>query len=107
MYNGMWPPAVIGSDVTYLVNYFRGIGNPCLLNGFWCSADANGDCDVIGSDVTRLVNYFRGNTTLLYCSDFEPLWLTPDDIPDSAPSGWPNCDTPPLNSKVIPTDSDR
>ena len=48
---------VIGSDVTYLVNYFRGTGpapNPLL------SGDTNGDCSVIGSDVTYLVSYFRG-----------------------------------------------
>ena len=48
---------VIGSDVTYLVSYFRGIvpaPDPLL------AGDANGDCSVIGSDVTYLVNYFRG-----------------------------------------------
>ncbi len=49
---------IIGSDVTYLVNYFRAIAAPfCdpFLRG-----DTNGDCAVIGSDVTFLVNYFRG-----------------------------------------------
>jgi immune inhibitor A len=48
---------VIGSDVTFLVSYFRGIGpapDPLL------AGDANADCIVIGSDVTYLVNYFRG-----------------------------------------------
>jgi len=48
---------VLGSDVTYLVNYFRGnIGCPCSR----CAGDANGDGHIIGSDVTYLVNYFRG-----------------------------------------------
>ncbi|MCP4580873.1 MAG: hypothetical protein GY839_04600 [candidate division Zixibacteria bacterium] len=94
MYNGIWPPLVIGGDVTYLVNYFR--ANPasqsCLLDGFWCSADANGDCMVIGSDVTRLVNYFRGLAAITYCPDCDPAWLTPDDLPEEEPLGWPNCD---------------
>jgi hypothetical protein len=92
MPNGLWPPEVIGSDVTYLVNYFRGESVSCLLDGFYCSADVNGDCDVIGSDVTKLVSYFRGMTGLEYCPDYEPVWLAPDDCPADAPSGWPNCD---------------
>jgi hypothetical protein len=94
MFNGAWPPTVIGGDVTYLVNYFRGMETslPCLLDGFWCSADANGDCNVIGSDVTKLVTYFRGMTDLQYCPDYEPSWPTPDDLPDEAPVGWPNCE---------------
>lgn len=51
---------VIGSDITFLVNYLRGIGiPPCspFLRG-----DANGNCDITGSDVVFLVNYFRGGT---------------------------------------------
>ncbi len=99
---GIWPPQCIGGDVTYLVNYFRGMNDPCELDGFWASADANGDCNIIGSDVTRLVQYFRGNTTLLYCPDYEPLWPTPDDLPDNPPAGWPNCETP-VVSRTIPT----
>jgi agmatine deiminase len=94
MYVGHWPPTVTGSDVTYLVNFFRGIetSRPCLLDGFWASADANGDCRVIGSDVTKIVTYFRGIGVLQYCTDFEPLWPTPYDVPDEAPDGWPNCE---------------
>ncbi|MCP4583818.1 MAG: DUF1566 domain-containing protein [candidate division Zixibacteria bacterium] len=94
MSNGSWPPQVIGGDVTYLVNYFRGIevNVPCLLDGFWASADANGDCLVIGSDVTKLVSYFRGITELSYCPDYPPTWSTPDDLPVDAPDGWPNCE---------------
>ncbi|MCP4583404.1 MAG: hypothetical protein GY839_17485 [candidate division Zixibacteria bacterium] len=48
---------VIGSDVTYLVAYFRGANPP---PDPFLAGDANGDCAVIGSDVTYLVNYFRG-----------------------------------------------
>jgi hypothetical protein len=94
MTNGAWPPTVIGSDVTYLVNYFRSLpsSQACLLDGFWCSADANGDCNIIGSDVTKLVNYFRGLTDIEYCIDYEPTWPTPDDLPIEPPPGWPNCE---------------
>ena len=94
MHNGSWPPAVIGSDVTYLVNFFRGFSsNPaCLIDGFYCAADVNADCNVIGSDVTRLVSYFRGQGDILYCPDHEPLWHTPAELPPVAPSGWPGCE---------------
>ncbi len=92
MYAGQWPPIVIGADVTYLVNYFRGISFPCILDGFYASGDANGDCAVIGSDVTYLVQYFRGANTIRYCPDYQPAWPSPSDLPPSAPSGWPNCE---------------
>jgi hypothetical protein len=94
MYNGTWPPEVVGSDVTYLVNYFRGSAAsiPCLLDGFWASADANGDCDILGSDVTRLVNYFRGTGAVRYCPDYPPAWHSPAELPAEAPAGWPNCE---------------
>lgn len=95
MYNGLWPPQVIGADVTYLVNYFRGSVDACLVSGFFCSGDANGDCLVIGSDVTRMVTYFRGLIGISYCVDFEPAWHDPSELPPFAPSGWPNCETPP------------
>lgn len=105
MANGAWPPAVIGSDVTYLVNYFRGMPtNPaCLVNGFYCAADVNADCRVIGSDVTRLVNFFRGLGSIEPCPDYPPAWLTPADCPAEAPAGWPNCEAPPVNGKNIKT----
>ena len=101
MFNGTWPPAVIGSDVTYLVNYFRGVttNQACLLGGFYAAADVNGSCTVIGSDVTRLVNYFRGQGEIEPCPDYAPAWLTPADCPEDAPSGWPNCETPVLTGK--------
>ncbi len=93
MYAGQWPPAVIGADVTYLVNYFRAISPPCLLDGFYASADVNGDCIVLGADVTYLVNYFRGLTDgLHWCPDYQPCWTIDDDIPAEAPPDWPGCD---------------
>ena len=90
----VWPPEVIGSDVTYLVNYFRGAPTsvPCLIDSFYCSADVNGDCRVIGSDVTRLVNYFRGSTDLEPCIDYMPAWLPSEPVPSDPPSGWPGCE---------------
>ncbi len=89
---GSWPPNVIGADVTYLVNYFRAIAAPCLVGGFYNSADANGDCSVIGADVTYLVQYFRGANELHYCPDYEPSWSGSGDLPAEAPDGWPNCE---------------
>jgi hypothetical protein len=67
---------VIGSDVTYAVNFFRGIGQPppdsvwieSTESWLYAAADANGSCSFIGSDVTFLVGYFRGiHTEVLYC----------------------------------------
>ncbi len=100
---GIWPPQCIGGDVTYLVGYFIGGGQAaCMLDGFWCSADINGDCTIIGGDVTALVGYFVAGGSLVPCPDYEPLW---PPLPDTAPDGWPNCDTPVINSKIIPTGS--
>jgi len=94
MYTGSWPPAATGPDVTYLVNFFRGVptSQSCLMDGFWCSADANGDCNIISSDVTYLVNVFRGIISISYCPDYPPAWQTPADCPAEAPSGWPGCE---------------
>jgi len=106
MFGGGWPPAVLNSDVTYLMNYFRGYPTsvPCYLDAFWASADANGDCLVLGSDVTRLRGYFMGTATIEFCPDYPTLWPTPGDLPPSAPSGWPNCDVATMNNvKVIPS----
>ena len=107
MYNGVWPPAVIGSDVTYLVNFFRGLTtNPaCLIDGNYMAADVNGSCTVIGSDVTRLVAYFRGQGIIEYCPDWPPAWLVPDDFPAHSPLVWPNCDEPLINGKISPENS--
>jgi hypothetical protein len=93
MINGIWPPQVIGSDVTYLVGYFRNLpGNPpCLLYGFYAAADVNGDCLIIGSDVTKLVNYFRTGEGLLHCPDYPPMWPDPENVPIEPPEDWPAC----------------
>jgi hypothetical protein len=91
MKNGQWPPAVNGADVTYLVAYFRGINPACLISGFYCSADVNGDCAILGSDVTRLVYYFRGMANIIYCPMYVPDWLTPSNCPANRPAVWPGC----------------
>lgn len=93
MYNGQWPPSVIGADATYLVNYFRGISaDPaCPLDGLFCAADVNGDCAVIGSDVTRLVNYFRGVGLIECCLDYMPRWPNASLLPPVPPEDWPGC----------------
>ncbi|MCD6162405.1 MAG: carboxypeptidase regulatory-like domain-containing protein [candidate division Zixibacteria bacterium] len=94
MYNGAWPPVVMGSDVVYLVNYFSGSPSslPCMINGFWCSADVNGDCTVMGSDVTRLVNHFKGIIPYSFCPDYPAAWYVAGDCPAEPPPGWPPCE---------------
>lgn len=96
MYNGQWPPSVIGADVTYLVGYFRQVPNleACQFNNFWPSADVNGDCQVIGSDATRLVNYFRSLGIIECCLEYQPRWPNPTLLPHSPPENWPNCEQP-------------
>ena len=93
MYLGLWPPIIIGGDITFLVNYFRSspLSQPCFLGGFWCSADVNGDCRVIGSDITRLINYFHDQNDITYCPDYPPAWDIWDP-PESPPPGWPECE---------------
>ena len=71
---------VIGSDVTYLVNYFRGAAAPpdscwndLASSWLYSAADVNGDCNVIGSDVTYLVNFFRAiQTEIHWCPETPP-----------------------------------
>jgi hypothetical protein len=94
MFTNEWPPVVSGSDVTYLANYFMQVETsiPCLLGGFWSSADINGDCQIIGSDVTRLVNYFRYETEINYCPNRMPSWYSFNDLPGYEPEGWAGCD---------------
>jgi len=108
MHIGLWPPRILGSDITYLSNYFKGYPTsiPCYLSGFWASADANGNCIVGMSDVTKLVNYFKGQP-LIQCSVYVPAWNSTNDAPGSAPNGWPNCDQSKLlqNTTIIPIQS--
>lgn len=66
---------VAGGDVTYLVSYLRGIGDPppdsCFNTNtstwLYSAAEVSGDCVVTGGDVTVLINYFRGLGTLSFC----------------------------------------
>jgi len=92
MFAGGWQPAVIGADVTFLVNYFRAAATPCFQGGMYAPADVNGDCNVFGSDVTYLVGYFRGMSVLHYCPAVPTVWPTPAELPATAPAGWPNCE---------------
>jgi hypothetical protein len=71
---------VIGSDVTFLVNYFRAMAtppdscwNPDTQSFLYSAADANGDCQVIGSDVTLIVNYFRALADIRFCPATPPF----------------------------------
>lgn len=70
---------VIGSDVTYGVQYFRGIGAPpadscwddTTSSWVYVAADVNGNCQFLGSDITYLVRYFRGqHNSILHCPRF-------------------------------------
>ena len=70
---------VISSDITYGVQYFRGLGDPppdscwdsTTSSWLYVAADANGSCDFLGSDITYLVNYFRGiNSSIRQCPRF-------------------------------------
>jgi len=89
-----WPPQAIGGDVTYLLNFFRGApaSLPCLFDGFWASADMNGDCIIIGSDVSYRVNVARGIGRIKYCQDYPPAWFSVSDLPEVPPPGWPPCE---------------
>jgi len=89
MGEALWPAELTGADVTYLVGYFRWLNHGCAFEGFFASADANGDCVIIGSDVTYLVNYFR------------QLAPTPDGCPDyphmpPVEETYPECEVMPL-----------
>jgi len=68
-----------GVDVVYLVNYFKGFGDPppfgmdCSPHGqIYAAAEVNGNCIVNGVDVTYLVNFFKGGASLLFCPDCPP-----------------------------------
>ena len=96
MYLTGWPPRIIGSDVTYLLNYFSGLDvcPPCYLNGLWASADVNGDCSVTGQDITRFITFFRGLTEIEYCPGYPPQWLSTGALPHYPPQSWPACELP-------------
>ncbi|MCP4582079.1 MAG: hypothetical protein GY839_10700, partial [candidate division Zixibacteria bacterium] len=89
MGSAVWPAELNGADVTYLVGYFRWMNQGCSFDGFYASADANGDCIIIGSDVTYLVNYFR---------QLAPAPEGCPDYPDMLPveETYPECAVMPL-----------
>jgi len=71
--------SVLGGDVTYGVQYFRGLGDSptdscwdSMVSRFlYVAADANGSCEFLGSDITYLVNYFRGvHSSIRHCPRF-------------------------------------
>jgi hypothetical protein len=77
--------SVIGSDVTFAVRYFKGVGavppDSCYdvrvirPGGYlYVAGDVNASCTFTGSDVTRLVSFFKGAAVLQNCSYF-PLPL--------------------------------
>jgi hypothetical protein len=72
---------VIGSDVTYGVRYFKGLGTPppdsCLNDSthawLYSAGDVNGNCEFRGSDITYLVAFFKGvNTPPKWCPRTPP-----------------------------------
>ena len=94
-------PSVISGDVTYLVGYFiGGVQTPCMLDGFWASADVNGDCNIIGGDVTALVSYFVSGGSISSCPDYEPAW---PPVPEEIPDDWPDCGPSVNNVKISPS----
>jgi len=111
MYTGAWPPLVLGGDVTYMVNYFGGnpLSQPCLLNGFWASADVTGDCLVVGGDISRLVKYFGGTSQLEPCPDYLPMWPAFLPVPGEAPADWPGCQNSGFSTtpKILPSAINR
>ena len=80
---GNWPPAVDAADVTYLVHFFLGHNSSCRFDGFFASADANGDCMITGGDVAYLVYWFRGiNEPPKHCPAYPPMPPTEENYPE-------------------------
>ena len=101
---------VIGSDVTFGVNFFRGVGphppDSCFNanSGSWLysAGDVNGDCGFISSDITYLVNFFRGVNTELHFCQFTPPPSLVEDITESEVIKLPMLN----NQKIIATDTE-
>jgi predicted extracellular nuclease len=83
---------VIGSDVTYAVRYFKGLGTPppdscyniavpTLSHWLYVGGDVNASCTFAGSDVTRLVSFFKGVSALQNCPLFPPPAIRESIIP--------------------------
>ncbi len=72
----------LGTDVTYGVRYFKGLGssppdscwNESTGSWLYSGGDANGNCSFTGSDITFLVSYFQGQQpAILWCPETPPL----------------------------------
>jgi hypothetical protein len=82
-----------GLDVTYSVNYLKGIGPippdncDCPPHGILlAAADANGNCAFNGLDVTYSVNYLKGlGGPPQACDDCEPAGFAPAVEPIKMP----------------------
>jgi len=80
---GIWPPTVDASDVTYLVQYYKGMNSACEYEGYYAAADANGDCMLIVSDVTYLVRYLAGmGPAPLYCPEYPAMPPSQETFPE-------------------------
>jgi hypothetical protein len=74
----------LGSDVTYAVRYFKGLGfqppDSCFLDSagiyYYPAGDINGNCEFRGSDITRLIAVMFGHATISYCH-----WNPPSNPP--------------------------
>lgn len=55
-------------DIVYLVNFFKGIGNPPNI---YSKFDVNCDCKLNGIDIIYVVNYFRGRGPAPKCCFYE------------------------------------
>ncbi|MCD6161180.1 MAG: S8 family serine peptidase [candidate division Zixibacteria bacterium] len=73
---------LMGSDATYGVRYFKGMGTPppdsCYNTSasewLYAAADCNGDCFFMGSDIVYIVAYFKGeNQPPQWCPQTPPL----------------------------------
>ncbi len=63
---------VRGSDVLYLLAYFRGINPPPQP---YYAGDANGDCSVAPADLTYLTNYLKGLGAVPVSGNCPPLLI--------------------------------
>jgi hypothetical protein len=68
-----------GLDITFGVNYFKGIGPAPMYecectpgNTWYVSGSVNGDCVYNGLDVGYGVNYFKGGPAPIPCPDCPP-----------------------------------
>lgn len=73
---------IIASDIVYLIQYFRGIGQPPVI---FLAGDSNGNCSVTGQDVTFMVNYFRSIGPAPFRGNCNGEILSINDLPQERP----------------------